>query len=347
MARILTEHALSNAFYRRSGSSRNSLVPGSYKPGASTTGALASVLPELNLPSATTLIITEAGTTYQNLTIYGDILIRAANVTLKGCILKGGSHAPGNATGIVDCNAAQCFNAVIEDCTVSPQVPHYNRDGIVGHEYTSRRNNISRTTDGLGAFITTALGTDCNVLIEANYVHDLTYFYPDVVHTDGTHNDCLQIQGGANIHVIGNYFHGSSVMGAGSQPNPDKPRLLGETPSFINGSGTIIQKQSTTAALVNVVVEKNWYQGGLAGLNLKPGTYTCKNNYFGREWYDYNADNPGRAASMFPIRGDDSTTTFVTGLLTSNRWEDTNALMAGVINGGTRDDGIRWNDIID
>lgn len=346
MVRILTEHARSNAWFRRTGSTRDALVPGTYKPDATNTGTTLWPLPVYNSASINQLIITQDGTTLQNMQIYGDILIRARNVTLKNCFLRGGDYAPSNASGVVDCNSSQCFNAVIQDCLIDPVLPHYNRDGIVGHEYTARRNEIRNTTDGFGAFITSAIGTDANVLIESNFVHDLTYFYPDVVHTDGTHNDCLQIQGGANIHVIGNTFSGTSVLGTGSQLNPDKPRLLSGTPAMINGSGTIIQKQPTTAALVNVVVEKNWYNGGLAGLNLKPGSYTCRDNKFGRDWYDYNAVN-GFTTSEFPIRGDDSTATTVTGLYTSNSWEDTNVLMAGAINGGTRFDGIRWNDIPD
>lgn len=350
MTHILTKHPLPDGTYfrRAGGSPRANLVPGTYKPSASTTGAYSADLPALNSPTTQTLVISTPGATYQNLTIYGDIRIQARNVTIKGCILKGGAHAPTGASGVVDCNSSSCFGAVIEDCTIIPQRPHFNRDGIVGHEYTARRNHIANTTDGLGAFITNAVGTNANVLIEANYVHDLTYFYPDAVHTDGTHNDGCQIQGGANIHVIGNYFHGNSVLGDGSGTNPDKPRLLSESPTHINGSGTIIQKQSITAPLVNVVVEKNWYRGGVAGVNLKPGTYTVRDNIFARDsFFDYNGHVSTRSASMFPIRGDDSTVTNVTGLYTSNRWEDNNALLAGVVNGGTRADGIRWNDIPD
>lgn len=346
MARILTKHLVGSTYYRRAGNPRGLLVPGTYKPSASTTGALQASLPALNDPTTQTLIIGDNNTTLQNVTIYGDIHIQARNVTIKNCILKGGNFIPSSNSGVVNCNSNKCYDAVIEDCTIDPIKPSYYRDGIVGHEYTARRNRITRTNDGLGAFITTALGTDCNVTIESNYIYDLTYWYPEPAHTDGTHNDCLQIQGGAGIHVIGNYFRGTSVMGAGSQPNPEKPRLLSESPTNINGSGTIIQKQTTTAPLVNVVVEKNWYNGGLAGVNMKPGSYTVRDNLFGRDWYDYNKGT-ANPTSMFPIRGDDSTSTTVTGLLTSNRWEDTNVLMAGAVNGGTRADGIRWNNIPD
>lgn len=344
VARILTKHALLSVWHRRVVVPPESLVPGTYKPDATTTGVVSTNLPVYNDPATQSLIITQDNLVLQNLTIYGDIKIRARGVTIRGCVLRGGDYIPSGNTGVVDCNSSSCFDAVIEDCLIDPIKPSYYRDGIVGHEYTARRNHVRYTNDGFGAFITTAIGTQCNVTIEANYVHDLTYWYPDPAHTDGTHNDCLQIQGGANIHVIGNNFVGFSVKGAGSGNNPDKPRLLSESPKMINGSCVIVQKQSTTAALVNVVIEKNWLNGGLAGMNMKPGSYTVRDNKFGRDWYDYN---PNGNPSMFPIRGDSYTSTSATGLYDSNRWEDTGGLMAGVVNGGTRHDGIRWNDIAD
>lgn len=344
MPRILTRHALLSVWHRRVVVPPESLVPGTYKPDASTTGVVSTNLPAYNSASTQTLTITQDNLVLQNLTIYGDLKIQAKNVTIRGCVLRGGSHIPSGNTGVVDCNSALCFGAVVEDCLIDPQVPNYYRDGIVGHEYTARRCHVRYTNDGFGAFITNANGTNCNVTLEANYVHDLTYWFPDPAHTDGTHNDCLQIQGGANIHVIGNNFHGTSVKGAGSGNNPDKPRLLSESPAMINGSCIIVQKQSTTAPLVNVVIEKNWINGGLTGFNMKPGNYTFRDNLVGRDWYNYN---PNGNTSEYPIRGDNSTSTNVTGLYTSNRWEDTGALLSGVANGGVRADGIRWNDIAD
>lgn len=344
MALILTRHLINGAWFRRAATAAAALVPGTYKPDSTTTGPTTTALPVYNSASTQTLTITTNGTTLQNLVIYGDIKIQARDVTIKNCVLKGGDYIPSGNLGIVDCNSSLCFSAVIEDCLIEPIKPSYYRDGIVGHEYTARRNEIRYTNDGLGAFITNANGTNCNVLIEANYIHSLTYWYPDPAHTDGTHNDGLQIQGGANIHVIGNNFLGTSVLGSGSGTNPDKPRLLSETPKMINGSCVIIQKQSTTAPLVNVVIEKNWVNGGLTGFNMKPGSYTIKNNTIGRDWYNYN---PTGNRSVYPIRGDDSTSTSVTGLYTSNRWEDTGVLLSGVANGGVRADGIRWNDIAD
>lgn len=333
---------------RRGAAVRDELVIGVDKPNATNTGAYLTGLPAYNAATTQQLIITTDDVTIQNMVIYGDIIPRAENLTLRGCILRGGPQHPNNASGIVDCNNGNNFNTLIEDCTIFPQRMSFNRDGIVGHEYTARRNNIYNTTDGLGAFITTANGTNCNVSIEGNYVHDLAYFYPDAVHSDGTHNDGCQIQGGANIHLIGNYFLQRAIAGPGSGINPNYPRMLSESPTHANGAGTIIQKQSSTAPLVNVVVEKNWYSNGNMGLNMKPGTYTVRNNRFSRDFYDYTA------SSMYVMRGDDSTTTNVIGL-NSNIWEDTGAPLLSVATGGTRAvaktsnlyTGIRWNNIPD
>lgn len=346
MARIYTKIASGGLWKRRTGADRDALVPGTYKPNASNTGALNTVLPAYNQNGTNTIIITQDNTVLQNLEIFGDIHVQAKNVVIKNCILRGGNFIPTSNSGVINANSAKCFNLTVEDCTIDPIKPSYYRDGIVGHEYTLRRCNIMHTNDGAGAFITSSIGTVCNVNIEACYIHDLTYWYPDPAHTDGTHNDCIQIQGGANIHVIGNTLHGTAVLGAGSGMNPDEPGLFTNyEPNMSNGSVIIIQNNTTP--LVNVVVEKNWLDYGKGGLNMKPGSYTFRDNKFGRHWFNYNWDNPGFQVSEYPIRGDDSTVTNVTGLYDSNRWEDDNTLMAGAINGGDRFDGIRWNNIPD
>jgi|GEM_PF-873543 hypothetical protein len=310
------------------GTSRDDLVIGEYKPDASTTGVRpGTVLTDYNDPSVDSFTITQAGTVIQNKRVYGDIFINAANVVIRNCELVGGNHTPSGASGVVDCNGAGVYNALIEDCDIVPRKIARNRDGIVGHEYTARRNHVRYTIDGFGIFNKAGTSQEANVKLEGNYVHDLVYFYPDwrngvsgsTWHTDGTHNDCVQIQGGANIHVIGNYLVASSIQGPGTEDNPMKPWLAAT--GHAQGSAIIIQRN--VGALVNVVVEKNWFSHGLTQANFKPGTYTFRNNIHSRTV----AMVPG-VWSGYWIRFDDRASTTVHGLLDpGNRWEDTGELM--------------------
>jgi hypothetical protein len=259
---------------------------GLYKPDANTTGVLpGTTLAPYNATNVNSFTITTANTVIENKIIYGDIKIQASNVVIRNCRLVGGNHIPTSASGIVDCNGANVFNALIENCDIFPRKISLNRDGIVGHEYTARRNHVKNTIDGFGVFnCTSPSNSFANVRLEGNYVHDLAYFFPDytngvsgnTAHTDGTHNDGCQVQGGANIHILGNNFTASSIAGPETGINPDKPWLIDT--GNANGSALLIQKGSKLAPLVNVVAEQNFLSRGLAAANLHPGTYTFQNN---------------------------------------------------------------------
>ena len=93
-------------------------------------------------------IITVPGTVIQNKEIFGNVLIRAANVTIKRSRIWGTSATPTVSGGIVNCGSSACLNAMIEDSTIRPQRFNYLLDGVQGHDYTVRRSDISGTVDG-------------------------------------------------------------------------------------------------------------------------------------------------------------------------------------------------------
>ncbi len=324
---------------------RDLLVYGVDKPNATTTGVIGGTTLTVysETPEATNNYTFPGATTVENKIIYGDLKppTNGAAVTLKNCLLVGGNHIPSGQSGVVDCNSGRPGTGVMTliDCTIDPRRPSLNRDCIVGHRYEIFRCDLSKGIDGAGIFITNANGTSAAVKVYGCYIHDLVYFYPDydngvsgaTVHTDGTHNDGIQIQGGANIHVLGNYMRNTSFLGAGSSANPDKPWLLSGTTKWINGATIIIQKQSVTAALSNVIVEQNWIESGLSGVNMKPGSYTVRENWF------HPVAASGSGHSQYFMRGDLRASTNVTGILT-NRWEDDNTLLTE-----PQASGIHWN----
>lgn len=304
---------------------RSALAVGAYQPSSSTTGVPAGQSLTPYNTSGADLVITTDGTVLDGLEIYGDIKVRAKNVTIRNSRLHGGKGIPGGNTGIVDANSAAVQNLVVEDSTLVPDRPSYYRDGIVGHDYTARRNHIHGTNDGLGIFNRPGGPAAANVTAEGNYIHSLTFWSNDPAHSDGTHNDGIQVQGGENIRIAGNNVVASAVTGAGSAPNPRGDH-----------AGIGIMLQQNVAKLANVVVEKNWVDDGQTSINIANGKYsnitvTVRNNYLGHNQYDYGN------GSKYAIRIISRAASTVYGL-DSNRWADTLALL---VEG--RDGGIRYN----
>lgn len=304
---------------------RSGLVTGTYQPSADTTGVPARTVLTPHNTSGADLVITQDGTILDGLEIYGDIKVRAANVTIKNSRLHGGTHIPGSNTGIIDANSSAVSNLVVQDNTIIPDRPSYYRDGIVGHDYKALRNHIQRTNDGLGIFNRPGGPAAANVSAEGNYIHSLTYWSSDPAHSDGTHNDGIQVQGGENIRLAGNTVVANAVLGEGSGPNPRGDH-----------AGIGIMLQQNVAKLANVVVENNWVDDGQTSINIANGKYaditvTVRNNNLGRNQYDFGN------GSKYPIRIISRSASTVYGL-DSNRWADTLALL---VEG--RDGGIRYN----
>ena len=300
------------------------LTVGSYKPTASTTGVPAGTALKPYNTSGADLVITKDGTILDGLDIYGDIKVRAKNVVIKNSRLHGGKAIPKSNTGVVDSTNAAVVNLVVKDSTIIPDRPSYYRDGIVGHDYTASRNHIQGSNDGLGIFNRPGGPVTANVTAEANYIHGLTYWSNDPAHSDGTHNDGIQVQGGQNIRIVGNNVVANSTPGPGSAPNPRGTH-----------AGIGIMLQQNVAKLANVVVDKNWVDDGQTSINIDHGKYsnitvTLSNNKLGRNQFDFGN------GSKYPIRVINRAASTVGGLTTSNRWADTQAMLVEGKTGGIR-----------
>lgn len=296
---------------------------GAYKPSASTTGVVAGTRLTKYNTSGADLVISKDNTVLENLEIYGDIKIRAKNVTIRNSLLRGGTKAPGNPTAVVDATGSQVVNLRIEDSTIRPDRPHYNRDGIKGHDLTARRNLITGTTDGMGIFNRPGGSPAANVTAEANYIHSLTYFDYSSAHSDGTHNDGIQVQGGSNIRIAGNTIVANAVVGSGSRPGKYAP-----------SAGLGIMLQQNVSKLSNVVVERNWVDNGTSSINIDNGKYsnitvTVRENLLGRNQYKFNGN------STYPIRIINRANSTVSGLNT-NKWENTGALLSQTVPTGIK-----------
>ncbi|MHA7222562.1 right-handed parallel beta-helix repeat-containing protein [Arthrobacter sp. RHLT1-20] len=283
---------------------------GTDRPGQANTGVPPGTQLTAHNTAGTDLIITEDGTVLDGLDVWGDIKIRASNVTIRNCRLRGGLHVPPSNTGIVDATDASVKGLLVEDSTIAPERPSYFRDGIVGHDYTARRNNIYGSNDGLGIFNRPDGAPAANVVAESNYIHDLSYFSNDPAHADGTHNDGIQVQGGENIRIAGNHVIGSTVRGPGSKSS-----------AHGTSGSTAIMLQQNVAKLAGVVVENNWLDGGQSSIVIDNADYphvtvTVRANRLGRNQFDFGNN------SKYPVRIIDCRASTVTGLAT-NVWADT------------------------
>ena len=204
------------------------------KPSSATTGVPAGI--RLTRHNGD-IVVTTPGTILDALDIYGFVKIRAANVAVKRCRVRG--SGPGtNNTGLVDCNNANVRNALIQDCLLVPDHPSVWLDGVIGKEYTARRCNVYNTVDGFGAYNASNRSAPTNVTIDSCYIHDLSYFSKDPNHGNGpTHNDAIQIQGGANIKILGNQHPDLHVHRRGHPQLPVPELRAGRFRSAQPGTG--------------------------------------------------------------------------------------------------------------
>ena len=223
----------------------------------------------------------------------------------------------------MDCNHPDTRNALIEDCYLVPDYPSVWLDGVIGKEYTARRNNVFWTVDGFGAYNITDPSAPTNVRIEQNFIHDLAYFSRDPNHDNGpTHNDGIQVQGGDNVSIEGN-----TILMLMSR----KKGTL-DYPARNVGQGILIQPN--VAPIRNSRIANNWIYGGKAGIYILRGDLgtmkfgACTGNRLGRDQYQY------RGGSTYPIRVQRGAT--FTNDLTENMWADTGKALEESETGGIR-----------
>lgn len=271
----------------------DTFVIGVTEPTSANTGPLAGTVFTTLTGDQT---ITTDGTVIENKIINGRVLVRAANVTIRNCIVR---LPAGLATGFfyftIDCNHVAARNVLIERCEVYSQGATLYTDGIGGHDFTARRNHVHHTTDHFGVYNNNDpyKAGPTGVIIEGNYTHDLIFQSPDPGQPDNrTHNDCCQIQGGTGTILRGNSLNAlaSNDLGSGGDqtvpaPNPYHPY-----------TGSIISVTPNVSAVTGILIENNWLYGGYRGLGFVANKFgsqnigTIQGNRFGRPRASYNID---------------------------------------------------------
>jgi hypothetical protein len=288
------------------------------KPNASNTGVPAGTKLTVHRGD---IVVTTPGTVIDSMDIYGFVTIKAANVTIKNSRVRGSGPGTFN-TGLINCNAAQCKNALIEDVLLVPDYPSIWLDGVIGHDFTARRVHTYNVVDGFGVYNTT--GPAANVTIESSYVHDLSFFSPDPNHSDNkTHNDAIQIQGGSNISIVGNYLSAYLSKSVGTQNYP-YPQA---------GFGVILTPN--VSAVTGSKINSNWIDGSYIPVKLTTGNKGAMN--FGQ----VNGNRFGRDMRNTPMAGQNNwftvlTTPNLTAETTGNVYEDNGSPITVRRDSGTR-----------
>jgi hypothetical protein len=251
--------------------------------GYGTTGVWAglsdhTLLTDQNASSTTTFTPT-SGATYTNKTVYGQIVpptSHGSDITFSNCLLRGAPSwsTLGSAIVKADNTRTGTGKLILKDCEIWPQTPSYYIDGIRGNRLQIERCWIHDTTDGVVLYATPSQNSGvCNSNMYGSIVERLRYTYPDLEHSDGTHNDCLALPGGKNINVKGNLFYGSSVDLPGSGTNPSHPALQA---TGMNYGACVLPTLTVSNPIdTSVVVEENWLWGSKTQLNVSVANIVC------------------------------------------------------------------------
>lgn len=154
--------------------------PASTWPDATSTGRRSTA----PLTKRSGYTVRTAGTVIEDQEISGTLIIDAANVVVRNCVVRAsffGIETTRNGRGLI-----------VEDCTIIGG----GDCGIAvtqSSDATVRRCNISGGFDGMKV-------GGANVTVERNYIHDLAS-------SRDAHNDGIQCMGGVtNLRVLGNYI---------------------------------------------------------------------------------------------------------------------------------------------
>lgn len=203
------------------------------------------------------LTIKTPGVVIDGIDLAGSINVQAADVTIRNSRIRGPQDGQVLTTGLINATSPSVRNLTIENNLLQPDQNVFVYNGIVGHDYTARGNEISRTGDGLGVFNTH--GPQANVLIEGNYIHDLAWAIPDPErHPEGSHNDGIQVQGGSGIVIRNNRIETFNARDIGLVNHPQWSRYA------MQG----IMVQNNVSPVSDVLISGNHVSGGTSGIHL-------------------------------------------------------------------------------
>lgn len=235
------------------------------------------------IPVLHDVVVTTPGTVIDGQDIYGWVWVRAANVTIRNSIIRGGNapvqyDASGKALAqgnraLLDVTSPAATGLLVEDTTIVPRYPSVLIDNVRGSNFTLRRVDAWGGVDGIKIH---GIG---NVRIEDSYIHDMHMFKFDPYQNDGSHNDGIQILSGKGIVVTGSSVGTGATASGESKPgrcNWGDPAVLDQVCAPRNAAVQVTQGNVNPAAgrpaVTDLVLSGNLFDGGWGNytLNFNP-----------------------------------------------------------------------------
>jgi hypothetical protein len=177
--------------------------------------------------------VTTPGTVIDSQDIKGQLIILASNVTVKRSLIEGVKGQDAS----VDIQCTTCSGILLEDDEVTDTYPAVGNDDMRVRNATLLRLNIHGGVDGMKLF--------SNSTVSASWIHGLTYFAHDPGQANGhTHNDTIQIVGGSNFHIIGNWLQSGTM------------------------DNSAIQVTQSIGKISSLFISGNWADGGGCSFNF-------------------------------------------------------------------------------
>ena len=200
------------------------------------------------------LTIDRDGTVIDGWDIRGFVQIRAANVTIRNSIIRGGAPPREGSTALLRVVDSQATGFHLVDTRLVPATPSVRIDGVmVSRPSIFERLELTGTADGIKIF-----GDDISV--RDSHIHDMVHYPSDPAHGGGaSHDDIIQVQQGRGIQITGNNLHGA--YNAAIQITQD----LGPTTDLtiarnrIDGGGCSINFKSNGAFQTGIRVNDNLF----------------------------------------------------------------------------------------
>ncbi|WP_347756845.1 right-handed parallel beta-helix repeat-containing protein [Agrococcus sp. ProA11] len=218
-------------------------------PGPNNTGVPAGV--NLRVHNGN-MVITRAGTVIDGLDIRGFVDVRAANVTIRNSIIRGG--AEGGQDSLVR-SASNSASLTITDSELVASVASPKIDGLRGWNITAERLDIHHVLDGVH------LWGSGNVTMRNSWVHDILHFENDPGWNGGpSHDDTVQIQSGSNITLTGNRIEGAYNAGIILTQDAGPISNVRITDNFLDGGAcTINISEKSHGPLRGIVIDNNTF----------------------------------------------------------------------------------------
>ena len=186
------------------------LPPLVVKPSADNTGVPAGTVLK---PHYGDLVIKTAGTVINGLDVHGFIDVRAANVTIRNSLVRGGTATYNR--GVITNYGYD--NLLVQDVDIKPAYETVWQDGVKGSDFTLNRVHVTGNVDSV------KVHGEGNVLIQNSLLENTVYYASDPNQGGKpTHNDGVQIINGSNIRLLNNTIRGQQgmpVLGAANKGN--------------------------------------------------------------------------------------------------------------------------------